>query len=82
MAVGAVDSADVAYDGTAAVASLESLNLGAGKFGDRHADIACWVMHSKSMTDIYGQALANSNELFNFGTVRVVQDGYMVVHWL
>jgi hypothetical protein len=74
--VGAVDSADVAYDGTAAVASLESLNLGAGKFGDRQSDIACWVMHSKSMTDIYGQALANSNELFNFGTVRVVQDGF------
>ena len=74
--VAAVDSLDVAYDGTAAVASLESLNLGAAKFGDRQADIATWVMHSKSVNDIYGQALANSNQLFTFGTVRVIEDGY------
>jgi hypothetical protein len=74
--VASVDSADVTYDGTAAVATLESLNLGAGKFGDRSSAIVCWVMHSKSQTDIFGQALANSNDLFNFGTVRVIQDGH------
>jgi hypothetical protein len=74
--VAAVDSADVTYDGTAGVASLESLNLGAGKFGDRSSSILCWVMHSKSQTDIFGQALANGNDLFNFGTVRVIQDGH------
>ena len=74
--VGAVDGADVIYDGTAGVASLGSLNLGAGKFGDRQADIAAWVMHSKSVNDIYGQALANSNKLFTFGTIRVVEDGH------
>lgn len=74
--VASVDSADVTYDGTAAVASLDSLNLGAGKFGDRQADIAAWVMHSKSVNDIYGQALANSNQLFTFGTIRVVEDGH------
>ena len=74
--VASVDSLDVAYDGTAAVASLESLNLGAAKFGDRQADIACWVMHSKSINDIYGQALANSNQLFTFGSIRVVEDGH------
>jgi len=74
--VASVDSADVTYDGTAGVASLASLNLGAGKFGDRQADIAAWVMHSKSVNDIYGQALANSNQLFTFGTIRVVEDGH------
>jgi len=74
--IAAVDSADVTFDGTAAVASLESLNLGAGKFGDRSSAIVCWVMHSKSQTDIFGQALANGNDLFNFGTVRVIQDGH------
>ncbi len=74
--VASVDSADVTYDGTAGVASLSSLNLGAAKFGDRQADIAAWVMHSKSVNDIYGQALANSNQLFTFGTIRVVEDGH------
>jgi hypothetical protein len=74
--VAAVDGADVIYDGTAAVASLSSLNLGAAKFGDRQADIAAWVMHSKSVNDIYGQALANSNQLFTFGTIRIVEDGH------
>lgn len=74
--VGAVDGDDVTYDGTAGVADLSALNLGAGKFGDRQSDIACWVMHSKSVTDIYGQALANAAQLFEFGTVRVVQDGH------
>lgn len=74
--VASVDGVNVTYDGTAAVASLDSLNLGAGKFGDRQADIAAWVMHSKSVNDIYGQALANSNQLFTFGTIRVVEDGH------
>lgn len=74
--VAALDDADVAYDGTAGVATLESLNQGAGKFGDRQSAIVAWVMHSKSMTDIYSQSLANSNQLFEFGTVRVVQDGF------
>lgn len=75
-AVAAMDDADVNYDGTAGVASLASLNLGAGKFGDRQGDIAAWIMHSKSMTDIYGGALANSNQLFEFGTIKVTQDGF------
>lgn len=74
--VAALDDTDITYDGTAGVASLESLNLGAGKFGDRQSAIVAWVMHSKSITDIYGQSLANSNQLFEFGTVRVTQDGF------
>lgn len=73
--IAAVDGADVTFDGTADVATLDSLNSGAGKFGDRQSAIVCWIMHSKSLTDIYGQALANSNDLFDFATIKVVHDG-------
>lgn len=75
-AVAAMDDADVNYDGTAAVASLDSLNQGAGKFGDRQGDIAAWIMHSKSMTDIYAGSLSNSNRLFEFGSIKVMDDGF------
>lgn len=75
-AVAALDDADITYDGTAGVASLESLNQGAGKFGDRQGALVAWVMHSKSVTDIYAGSLANSNRLFEFGTVRVMDDGF------
>ncbi len=75
-AVAAMDDADVNYDGTAGVASLPSLIQGAGKFGDRQSAIVAWVMHSKSQTDIWGNAVANSNDLFDFGNIRVVSDGH------
>lgn len=71
-----IATSDNVHDGTGAVASLESLNLGASKFGDRSQDIVCWLMHSKSAFDIYGQALANANQLFNFGNVNVITDGF------
>ena len=75
-AVASIAAADVTYDGTAAVASLDSLNQGAGKFGDRRQALTAWVMHSKSITDIYAGSLANSNRLFEFGTVQVMDDGF------
>ena len=64
------------HDGTAGTAKLESLMSGAAKFGDRSQDIVAWLVHSKSAFDIYGQALANSNRLFQFGNVQVVDDGF------
>lgn len=64
---------DKSADGTA---SLGFLNDGAAKFGDRAGSLAAWVMHSKSLHDIYGNALANSERLFDFGNVRVVSDGF------
>lgn len=70
------NNTNVAYDDVANPASLAALNMGAAKFGDRQGDIVCWVMHSKSINDIYGQALANSDRLFTFGTVNVIQDGF------
>ena len=73
---GTVQGNPVTYDGTAGVASLDSLNQGAGLFGDRRQAVVCWVMHSKSITDIYAGSLANSNRLFVFGTVQVMEDGF------
>ena len=68
--------ATVVYDGTAGTPTLGTLNSGAALFGDRAQALACWVMHSKSVHDIYGNALTNANQLFTFGNVRVMQDGF------
>jgi len=73
-AVASMDDADVVFDGTATIASLPNLNSGAALFGDRQSSIVAWVMHSKSMNDIWGTALANGNNLFEFGTVAVASD--------
>jgi hypothetical protein len=64
------------YDAGSTNASLTVLNTGRAKLGDRGGDIACWVLHSKMMFDIYGAALSNSNILFSFGTVKVTHDGF------
>jgi hypothetical protein len=64
------------HDATSANLSLSELNIGASKMGDRAQDILAWVMHSKPLFDLYGAALTNSNDLFSFGTVRVVNDGF------
>lgn len=66
----------VAHDATAGVLTLNALNKGAAKFGDRMADILVWVIHSKAMSDVFDGALTNGNQLFEFGTVRVTQDGF------
>lgn len=67
---------DVVHDGTAGTLNLNALNRGAGKFGDRMMDIMVWLIHSKPMTDLFDGALTNGNKLFEFGTVRVTQDGF------
>ena len=68
---------DVVYDHSATgTMSLIALNKGAAKFGDRSNALVAWVMHSKSAFDIYGEALTNSNKLFVFGNVRVIEDGF------
>lgn len=73
--VGAISASDVIFDGTATVASLDNLNKGAALMGDRQSAIAAWIMHSKSQNDIFGLALSNSNDLYQFGNVRVTTDG-------
>jgi hypothetical protein len=63
-------------DKSAAVCDLSALMSGAAKFGDRSQDIVAWLMHSKSSFDVYGQALANSERLFTFGNIQVMEDGF------
>ena len=64
------------HDGTAGTATLAGLVTAASKLGDRADDINCWLMHSKSMFDIWGTALANTSQLFNFGNIKVLTDGF------
>lgn len=63
-------------DATSGTATLSTLVGGAAKFGDRSQDIVSWVMHSKSLFDIYNQALQNNNRLFDFGNIQVIEDGF------
>lgn len=68
--------ATVVYDGTAGNLTLAKLNSGSALFGDRAQDIAAWIIHSKPMHDLYGASLANSEQLFTFGSVKIMQDGF------
>lgn len=65
-----------AGSGVAALPSPLALSNTAGKLGDAMNEIVCWVMHSKSMTDLFGNALANAERLFKYGYVNVVQDPF------
>ena len=68
--------ATLVYDGTAGTGTLTGLLATAKLFGDQSQNIKCWVMHSKTAFDIYGVALANATNLFKFGDVMVMQDGF------
>lgn len=52
------------------------LNAAAAKMGDRSQAILCWVLHSKTMHDLFDTALTNSQNLFSYGQVNVIQDGF------
>lgn len=56
--------------------TLNALNRGAQKFGDRATNIRAWVMHSTPLHDLYDQALTNTAQLFRFGDVRIIEDGF------
>lgn len=68
--------AEVVYDGTGAVLGLNPMNSATALFGDRANAIKCWLMHSKPMFDIFGAALTNTAQLFNFGTVNIRSDAF------
>lgn len=68
--------ADVFLDESAADTTFNTLLAGAALFGDASNNISSWAMHSKSLFDIFGTALANTAHLFTFGTVNVRQDGF------
>lgn len=56
--------------------TLNGLNRGAQKFGDRAQNIRAWVIHSTPLHDLFDQSLTNTNRLFTFGDVRVLEDGF------
>lgn len=56
--------------------TLNALNRGAQKFGDRAQAIQAWVMHSTPQHDMFDAALTNTTQLFSFGTVQVREDGF------
>lgn len=62
--------------GTNAYPDFTELMETAMLFGDRSNEILAWVLHSTSMMRLYGNALANGQTLFSFGTVNVMQDGF------
>ena len=65
-----------ANTGSAALPSPLALSNVSGKLGDYMSEIVCWLMHSKSMTDLYGNALSNNERLFNYGNVNVIRDPF------
>jgi hypothetical protein len=71
--VGAAAEYDVASQGSL---TMNSLNRGAQKFGDRAQNIRAWAMHSGPLHDLYDQSLTNTNRLFVFGDVQVREDGF------
>ncbi|PCI54157.1 MAG: hypothetical protein COB36_10725 [Alphaproteobacteria bacterium] len=70
------NTAAVNYDATAGTLTLNALNRGAAMFGDRAMDIKTWVIHSTPMHDLFDTALTNGNDLFKFGDVAIIQDGF------
>ena len=59
-----------------AALTLNGLNRGAQKFGDRAQNIRAWVIHSTPLHDLFDQTLTNTNRLFTFGDVRILEDGF------
>lgn len=68
--------AAVVYDGSAAKVDPTALLNGVRKFGDRSNAIAAWIMHSNVVHDYYADNLANTERLFNYGTVNVIGDAF------
>jgi len=66
--------ATLVYDGTANTPTLSDLTDTAQLWGDRSNNIACWVMHSKSFTDLQKAGLLNAQNLFTYGNVNFMAD--------
>ena len=69
-------SGSLVYDATDGVLGLTDLVEGCKVFGDRSDRIAAWIIHSKPMHDLWVQTISNANDLFQFGNVKIMQDGF------
>lgn len=54
--------------------NLRALNRTSGLFGDAESAIRCWITYSTPFNDLIDNNLANSNQLFSFGTVAIRTD--------
>jgi hypothetical protein len=54
--------------------NLRALNRTSGLFGDAASAIRCWITHSTPFNDLIDNNLANSEQLFTFGTVSIRTD--------
>lgn len=73
----ATQAVDIQYDATAD--TLKTLNpialqSGVSKFGDRQSNIVAWIAHSMALNDYFVGALTNTNRLFRFETINIVED--------
>lgn len=66
---------DITSD-TTKTANNTALRQTAGLMGDRQTDIRTWIIHSKPMGDLWDAAMANSEQLFNYGTVAIQRDPF------
>lgn len=63
-------------DDTAGTVTRGGMVTAAGRFGDRMGDIVVWAMHSKVMTDLFGENITNTNRLFDIGAINLMEDGF------
>lgn len=68
--------AEVVVSDAANFFSFPTFNTAQALFGDAYTDIRAWVMHSKPLFNLFGNAIANAEALFSFDTVNVRQDGF------
>lgn len=57
-------------------ANFAMFNDGQAKFGDRYNAITAWLMHSTPLFQLYANAMANKEQLFNFGNINVQRDQF------
>ncbi len=55
--------------------TLAGLNKGARPMGDAFSRLVAWVMDGATFNDFIGEALTNTNRLFQIGNVNIMQDG-------
>ncbi|WP_269915510.1 major capsid protein [Acinetobacter sp. HY1485] len=62
-------------DGTADP-SFRLLNKGAARMGDRAGALRAWILHSTTLHNLYDNALTNTERLFSYDGVNVIQDSF------
>jgi hypothetical protein len=56
--------------------SPAATNTALSKFGDRRQAVVAWIVHSKPMSDYFGNAITNANTLYKYDTVNVIADPF------